>query len=273
VSAILGSVEGLAERVAPGVRLCLAPDYAGAPMCAVRALIARGATALHLIGLPQLGFGADLLIGAGCVEIVESAAVTLGEAGAAPCFTRAVKRGSIHLLDSTCPAIHAGLQAAEKGIPFMALRGILGSDLLSHRTDWKVIDNPYADNDPIVLVPAIRPDVALFHAPLADRRGNVWIGVRRELMLAAHAARCTLVTVEEIVPGDLLRDERMAPGTIPSLYVDAIAEARNGAWPTGLWGCYAADTAYLADYARVARDEAGFARYLKHLCAAEPVAP
>ena len=81
-------------------------------------------------------------------------------------------------------------------------------------------------SDPILLVPAIRPDVALFHAARADRAGNVWIGVRRELMLMAHAARTTLVTVEEIVEDDLLADDRSAAGTIPALYVSAIAEAR-----------------------------------------------
>ena len=64
----------------------------------------------------------------------------------------------------------------------MPLRGVLGTDVLKHRPDWKVIDNPFGDGDPIVLLPAIRPDVALFHAPMADRNGNVWIGRQRELV-------------------------------------------------------------------------------------------
>ena len=135
----------------------------------------------------------------------------------------AVRDGSIALPDSTCPAIHAGLQAAEKGLPFLPLRGVLGSDLVTHRPDWRVIDDPYG-HGPILLVPAIRPDVALFHAARADRQGNVWIGVRRELMLMAHAARTTLVTVEEVVD-DLLADDQVAAGTIPALYVSAIAIA------------------------------------------------
>ena len=50
----------------------------------------------------------------------------------------------------------------------MPLRGILGSDLVRHRPDWQVIDNPFGRDDPIVLVPAIRPDIALFHAAMAD---------------------------------------------------------------------------------------------------------
>ena len=108
--------------------------------------------------------------------------------------------------DATCPALHAAFQAAEKGVPFMPLRGLIGSDVLKHRTDWKVIDNPFDGDDPIVLLPAIKPQVALFHAPMADRDGNVWIGRQRELVTMAHAAERTVVTVEKIVDGNLLDD-------------------------------------------------------------------
>ncbi len=183
--------------------------------------------------MPQAGFQADMLIGAGCVAVVETSGVTLGEYGQAPRFREAVSTGLVTIRDSTCPAIHAGLQASEKGVPFIPLRGILGSDLQAHRDDWRVIDNPFAEDDEILLLPAIQPDVALFHAAVADRDGNVWIGVRRELMTMAHASRRTLVTVEEIAEDDLLADDRTAAGTIPALYVTAIAEAREGAWPVG----------------------------------------
>src|SRR5262252_6398481 len=71
---------------------------------------------------------------------------------------------------------------------------------------WRVIDNPFGTNDPIVVLPAIRPDVALIHAPMADRAGNVWIGRQRELATMAHAGRRTVVTVEKLVAGNLLDD-------------------------------------------------------------------
>jgi glutaconate CoA-transferase subunit A len=255
-------VEQLATRVPDGASVALAPDYSGCALAVIRALIRRGVRDLHLIGVPQLGFQADLLIGAGCVRSLEAAAVTLGEEGPAPRFVAALRAGTIEVRDSTCPAIHAGLQAAEKGVPFMPLRGVLGSDLVRHRSDWRAIDNPFADDDPILLVPAIRPDVALFHAALADRASNVWIGVRRELMRMAHAARTTLVSVEEITKDDLLADDRTAAGTIPALYVSACAKVRRGAWPIGLRHCYPADLEHLRRYAELAGDAAGFARYL-----------
>lgn len=257
------SVDDLAARIPDGATLAFAPDYSGCSMATVRALVARGAKDLHLIGVPSVGFQGDMLIGAGCVATLEAAAVTLDEYGPAPRFTAAVKAGTIRMIDGTCPAIHAGLQAAEKGIPFMPVRGIVGSDLLAHREDWVLGTDPFGEEEgPIVMVKAIRPDVALFHAPLGDRHGNVWIGVRREMMMMAHAARQTFVTVEEIRDGDLLADEALAPGTIPGLYVTALAEAANGAWPVGLFRRYGPDDAHLRRYLELAKTEEGFRRYL-----------
>jgi glutaconate CoA-transferase subunit A len=262
VNACFETVEELAGRIPDGAAVAVPADYSGCAMAAVRALIRRGVRDLKLIGVPQAGLQADLLIGAGCVAVVEASAVTLGEFGQAPRFGEAVSSGLITILDATCPAIHAALQAAEKGIPFIPLRGVLGSDVLAHRDDWRVIDNPFAEDDPILVLPAIQPDVALFHAALADRAGNVWIGVRRELMVMAHAARSTLVTVEVITDDDLLADDRSAAGTIPALYVTAIAEAPEGAWPIALRGCYPADADHLRLYAEMARTSEGFQRYL-----------
>ena len=259
------SVEALAARIEDGAMVAVPPDYSFVAMAATRALIRRGVRDLHLLAVPQSGIQADMLIGAGCVAIVETAAVSLGELGSAPQFTAALKEGNIAIRDSTCPAIHAGLQASEKGLPFLPLRGLIGSDLLRVRDDWKESDNPFEQGDRIVFLPALTPDVALFHAPFADRNGNVWIGRRRELVTMAHAARQTLVTVEEIRDIDIMQDEALAGGSIPALYVSAIAEAPNGAWPLGLAGFYAPDAAHLASYAEKARSREGFQDYLAEL--------
>jgi glutaconate CoA-transferase, subunit A len=229
----------------------------------VRALIRRKARNLRLLGVPILGLSADLLIGAGCVAEVETSAVSLGEAGLAPRFTEAAQKGEIKIRDATCPAIHTALQASEKGVPFMPLRGVLGSDLVSARRDWKVLQNPFAEvADPILYVPAIAPDVALFHARWADEAGNVWIGRRKEVASIAHAAKRTFVTFEELRAGDMLEDELLAPGVVAAVYVEAAAPAKRGAWPLGVADVYGIDDAHLARYARDARTREGFRRYL-----------
>ena len=255
----------LDQAIAPitdGCVLAVPRDVSGVAMAATRALVRRGVKRLHLVCLPTSSLQADLLIGAGCVETLETSAVSLGEFGPAPRFTAAVKSGHIRIKDATCPALHAAFQATEKGVPFMPLRGLIGSNVLAHRTDWRIIDNPFGNDDPIVLLPAIRPDVALFHAPLADREGNVWIGRDRELATMAHAAAKTVVTVEQLHDGNLFDDPRLAAGALGGFYVETIAVVPKGAWPLGLADHYAADAAHLADYARMAATPEGFAAYL-----------
>jgi glutaconate CoA-transferase, subunit A len=256
----------LDEALAPitdGCVLAVPREQSGAAMAATRALIRRGVKGLHLITLPASSLQADLLIGAGCVETIETSAVSLGEFGAAPRFTAAVTAGAIRVKDATCPALHAAFQAAEKGVPFMPLRGLIGSDLLTYRDDWKVIDNPFGNNDPIVLLPAVKPDVALFHAALADREGNVWIGRDRELAMMTHAAARTVVTVEKIQDGNLFDDSWLAAGAVGGFYIERVALAPMGAWPLALADHYPTDGAHLAEYARMARSEEGFASYLE----------
>src|SRR5215467_369146 len=259
---IARSLDDALAAITDGCVLAVPREVSGVAMAATRALIRRGIRRLHLIALPTSSLQADLLIGAGCVETIETSAVSLGEFGPAPRFTAAVTSGTIRMKDATCPALHAAFQAAEKGVPFMPLRGLIGSDLVAHRPDWKVIDNPFGNHDPIVLLPAIKPDVALFHAPLADRDGNVWIGRDRELAMMAHAAAKTVVTVEKLHDGNLLEDPILAAGTLGGFYVENIAVVPRGAWPLALADSYPADTAHLADYARMAATPEGFAAYL-----------
>lgn len=257
------TIQQMAGLIAPGTRLALPADYAGVSMAMTRAIIANGPGKLHIVCVPTGGLQADLLIGARMVACVETSAMSLGEAGGAPRFNEAVKQGTVTIRDATCPAIHAGLMAAQKGIPFMPIRGLIGSDVLANRPEWITLDNPMSpDPDPIVLIPAIHVDFAVFHAPMADRSGNVWIGRRRELAAMAYAARGALVTVERIVDGNLLDDETVAAGVLPSLYVEGIALAPRGAWPYGLWGEYATDIAELQRYAKAARSRDGFTEYL-----------
>jgi glutaconate CoA-transferase subunit A len=254
------SLEALAARINPGQSLAIPVNSVA--MAATCALIEAGVTDLRLVCVPVSGLQADFLIGAGSVSAIETSAVSLGEAGGAPRFAAGIRNGAFDLSDSTCPAILAGLLAAQKGVPFMPIAGIIGSDLLRVRTDWKVIDSPVGEPGKVVVVPAITPDVALFHAPEADRAGNVRIGRHRELASMAYAARRTLVTVERIVDRDLLETEDSAAGVLPSIYVDAIAVAERGAWPLPLWDAYVGDGAEVARYAAMARTEEGFRAYL-----------
>lgn len=258
---ILSSPDDLAALAPDGAMIAIAKEPLS-PIALTRALIRKGARDLHLLTVPTATYVADLLIGAGCVATVETSGVSLGEFGPAPRFAKAVKSGRVAIKDSTCPAVYAALQAGEKGQPFAPLRGLIGSDVFARRADYLTIHNPYAEDDPVAILPALRPDIALIHADQADRFGNIWVGGRHELKTMAHAAHRTLATVEEIVDGDLREDPAKAANLIGALYVDAVAEAPGGARPLAAPGRYGADEAHLADYARLARDDDAFAAYL-----------
>lgn len=260
-------VDALAAWVPDGASVTVHKgDEPDVPMALALALIRRGARGLHLITLPTAAYPAsgmmvDLLIGAGCVDSVETSGISLHELGAAPCFTRAVKSGRLRVLDATCPAVYAALQAGAKGQPFAPLRGLIGSDLLRHRSDWRTIDNPFAAGDPIVVLPAINADVAIFHAAKADAEGNVWIGRDRDRLLAAHAADRVLVTVEARVPGSFFDDEVTAAGVIPASCIDALAVVPGGSWPMGIDG--RTDLQAVRRYQEAAQSDEGLADYLR----------
>jgi len=263
MASIARTIDEAVSIIPDGAMVAVPREVSGVPMAATRALIRRGVRNLHLVALPTSSLQADLLIGAGCIATLETSAVSLGEFGPAPHFIAAVKAGTIRMLDATCPALYAALQATEKGVPFMPLRGLIGSDVLANRPDWQVIDNPFGNSDPIVLLPALKPDVALFHAPMADRDGNVWIGRQRDLAALAHAAETTIVTVERIEDKNLLADPLTAAGTLPGFYVETVAVAERGAWPLPLPDHYPTDNAHLAEYAERAATADGFAGYLE----------
>jgi len=259
----------LASRVADGDIVALphtlSADFSAASMIATRALIQRGVKNLHLVGVPALSLQADMLIGAGCVSTIQSGSILLYEYGPANRFVAAQKRGTITVKDSTCPAIHAALIAGAKGLPFMPLRGLIGSDILRHRMEqdgWRVIDNPFARNDPIVLVPALRPDVTLFHAPLADRCGNVWVGRRSELATMTHCAHKVLVTFETIYEGNLAESNELSPAMIPAMFITAISHQPNGSWPLNGGSGHPEDSTHMHEYARLSKTDEGFAQYL-----------
>src|SRR5690606_7848541 len=90
----------------------------------------------------------------------------------------------------------------------------------------------------------------------------VWIGRRREMATAVHAAKRSFFTVERLHDGCFFDSEELAAGALSALYVEAVALAPNGAWPLGLAEHYEPDAAVLRRYAGLAATSAGFDRAL-----------
>ncbi len=261
------SLKDIVNEIEDGFILGVPADYSGVPMEFTKQLIKKGIKNLKLYCLPLTTIQGDMLIGSGCVSEIEAAAVTLGEFGLAPRFSEAVENGSLLMKDSTCPALHAQLQATEKAVPFMPLRGVIGSDIQKHRKDWCVIDNPMQSsgiqNEPILLLPAVQLDVLVFHASCSDLNGNIQIGRRRELATLAHASKKVFVTVEKILDTDFFDDELSAATCLPALYIDGISIVKNGAWPCALPGVHPADNKEIKKYSIAAKTKQSFDKYME----------
>src|ERR1700674_5004383 len=104
------TIEEALAPITDGIMLAVPREVAGVPMEATRALIRRGVRKLHLVALPTSSLQADLLIGAGCVAVLETSAVSLGELGPAPRFTAHAKAAAISVTDATCHQLHPAFQ-------------------------------------------------------------------------------------------------------------------------------------------------------------------
>ena len=82
------NLDSLLEPITDGASIAIPPSRSGVAVAATRAFIERGVRDLHLIAIPTSGIQADMLIGAGCVAMMESAGVTLDEQGQAPLVRR-----------------------------------------------------------------------------------------------------------------------------------------------------------------------------------------
>ena len=85
---IARSLDDALAPITDGCVLAVPRESSGVAMAATRALIRRGIKRLTLIALPTSSLQADLLIGAGCVETLETSAVSLGEFGAGAALHR-----------------------------------------------------------------------------------------------------------------------------------------------------------------------------------------
>ena len=147
-------------------------------------------------------------------------------------------------------------------VPFVPVRGLLGTDYMRVRPDFKEMANPYDPRERIAVVPAIAPDVAFFHGWQGDRFGNVVANAANDAKLIAQAARRAVVaTVEEVVDGDLSR-QPVRGALVPGIHLTAVAPAPRGAHPTACHGRYPVDRAHLQRYIDAARSDAAFKGYL-----------
>jgi len=258
--------DAVARFVPDGASVCMgAALEALIPFAAGHELIRQRRRDLTLIG-PISDILFDQLIGAGCARRVIAAWVGNVSAGLGHNYRRAVEQripSPLEVLDHSNLTIAFALQAAALGAPYLPARSLLGTDLPRANPTFKEAADPWS-GAPLLLVPAIAPDVAILHVQRADEEGHahVWgtLGVTRP---AAFAARRVILVAEEICPRELILSD---PGLvlIPTLKVAAVVHQPFGAFPSPVQGHYRRHHDFYHRFHEESRTVEGFARWLAH---------
>jgi glutaconate CoA-transferase subunit A len=234
------------------------------PFAVGHEIIRQGKKALTLIG-PISDMLFDQIIGSGCVKKVIAAWVGNVTMGVGYNMRRAIEEGiprKIEIDDYTNFAISLALHAGAFGIPFIPTKSLLGTGMMSEGQPFKEMECPYT-KEKLVLVPALKPDVAVVQAQRADEEGNTHFwggsGVTKE---AALAARKLLVVVEEIVSKKVIqRDPNRT--LIPGFLVNAVIQEPWGAHPSPMQGYYNRDHEKYMTYHEESRDREKYLNWLE----------
>jgi len=214
---------------------------------ACREIIRQGKKNLSLCTFVG-GIDVDMLVAGGCVNKVRSCFVGMEIFGMAPNYKKAVESGKIHISEESEASIALGLKASYLQVPFMPLKGMIGTDFPKVRKDIKQFEDPLGSGTQLMALPKIDLDVAILHVPYADEYGNgniegaVWMDDDM-----AKTAKKTIITCEKIVETEDIKNK---PGKaqLPMQTTDAVVKAPYGSHPTSCYPFYTYDAAHIQNY-------------------------
>ena len=212
---------------------------------------------LTLVGC-NLSMSMDLLVGAGLARRTECGTGNLERFGTTFRWRKAIEDGTLEVEDYSHLAMASRFLAGALGLPFMPSKSLLGSDILDKQMEngsssFRVIDNPWDPDEPVLLLPACKPDVSIIHVQKADELGNVVIeGFTTQEPEMVRASSAVIVSCEELISSaEIRRDPDRT--TVPYIFVDAVVVQPWGSYPTSTYGYYEHDPEHLRRYQASAR--------------------
>lgn len=237
------------------------------PMALIRELLRSPVKDLTLVAYGGADVG--MLCAAGKVRKLVFAFVSLDFIPLEPYFRAARQSGSIEVMEIDEGMLLLGLRAAAMRIPFIPTQIGLGTDLLRHNPDLKLIDSPY-DDKAWVAMPALALDVALLHADRADVRGVCQIKGPDLYMddQFARAAKQTFVSCDEIVDSTFFAQGDEARYVFwERSQTTGVVHAPCGAHPSSCAPLYGFDLKHFKEYAASAREATGWQQYFERYIA------
>jgi glutaconate CoA-transferase subunit A len=153
------------------------------------------------------------------------------------------------------------LQAGATGLPFMPMNPTAAGDLEKANPNYRTVQDPYSGGE-VVVVPALKPDVAIVHVQRADADGNAQIwGIIGEQKEAAFAAERVILTAEEIVDESIIRSDPNRT-LIPGFIVDAVCLVPHCAHPSYTQGFYDRDNDFYLKWDEISSNRDATLSYL-----------
>ena len=153
------------------------------------------------------------------------------------------------------------LQAGATGLPFMPMNPTAAGDLERANPNYRTVTDPYS-GQPVVVVPALKPDVAIVHVQRADADGNAHIwGIIGEQKEAAFAAERVILTAEEIVDEAVIRSDPNRT-LIPGFVVDAVCHVPYCSHPSYTQGYYDRDNEFYLEWDKISSSPQATQAYL-----------
>ena len=208
---------------------------------------------------------AEILIAGGCVSRVECAYIWIGVIGVGNNYRRAVEKGIpnyLEIQEYSNFGMSMRFMAGALGLPFMPVKSLLGSDIITHNPHIKVIDDPYGKG-PVALVPAVQPDVAFIHVQRADKSGNAQIwGMLANDDNLARAAKSVVITCEEVIPTSEIRKIPNMTA-VPSYCVSAVVEVPFCSHPLPVSGYYWMDIPFRREMVTASKTREGIVSWME----------
>ena len=198
----------------------------------------------------------DQMVAAGCASKLVFSYLGNPGVGSLHCIRRAVEKGvpqPLEIEEYSHFGMISRLQAGATGLPFMPMNPTAAGDLERANPQYRTVTDPYSGND-VVVVPALKPDVAIVHVQRASASGDAHLwGIIGEQKEAAFAAQRVILTAEEIVSEDQIRSDPNRT-LIPGFVVDAVCHVPYCAHPSYTQGYYDRDNAFYLEWDKISAD-------------------
>jgi glutaconate CoA-transferase subunit A len=230
------------------------------PFAAGHEIIRQGRKNLVLArATPDLIY--DQMVAAGCAsKVIFSYAGNPG-VGSLRIIRAEIEAGRLAWEEYSHFSMISRLQAGASGLPFIPMNQTAAGDLEKANPNFRRVIDPFTGCE-VVVVPPLKPSVAIIHVQRADAAGNaqVW-GIIGEQKEAAFAAERVILTAEEIVADEIIRSDPNRT-LIPGFIVDAVCCVPYCSHPSYTQGYYDRDNAFYLSWDKISESRQAVQQYL-----------